>query len=455
MNTEIPSDDAVLIEFDRLSKGVDRILERWIGDDRPTKLMLLNDLANAVSPGSDWGALKAKRSNFQRPVANFDAKLIPSVDRNAEQFSARLTEMRYDRECVELTWFIEEIRPLFGLLYSGDPIIGLELGVVDGNGYTEASIHTKLLLNRRGTIHVVEVYATDVEPLVAQLIYNAIQNLNSVDLYSTLGQADCHSLRILVGPFNCALSIPELYGRVSSESPTSQGLRVLIDEGETPSATDLDQALRLASAAIPLLGLKQFEGLDNIRFKLSQPLTQVWKPIEFSAPDLLDERAMFWIPDGKYWTHQDDYLMHHNIWNRTTLGEPLDLALALIDIDDPDVYLDVSLTPMPRTTRESGELKENWRGGFHTDFKVLRIRKGEPVQELHLSDNVRERFERGFIGWAIHEGHEVVSDRSNVKTRALIRRDTRRASQHLRQVEEIMNGADPRDKKFLDSIRYG
>jgi len=303
MNTEVPSDDAVLIEFNRLSKGVDRILERWIGDNCPTKLMLLNDLANAISPGSNWGALKAKRSGHQKPAKNFDTKLIPSVDRSAKQLSARLTEVRYDTECVELTWFIEEIRPLFGLLYSGDPIIGLELSIVDGNGYTEASIHTKLLLNRRGAIYVAEAYATDLEPLVAQLIYNAVQNLNSVDLYPALAQADCRTLRILVGPFDCALSIPELYGRASSEGSASQGLRVLIDEGETPSTTDLDLALRLASVAIPLLGLDQFEGFDGVRFKLSQPLMQVWEPTEFSVPDLLDERPMFWIPDGEYWTH--------------------------------------------------------------------------------------------------------------------------------------------------------
>jgi len=146
--------------------------------------------------------------------------------------------------------------------------------------------------------------------------------------------------------------------------------------------------------------------------------------------------------------------MDHNIWTHSTLGEPLDLALALIDIDDPDIYLKTSLTSMQKTSGKSDGLKENWRGGFHPDFKILRIRKGRSVQELHLSDAVRERFERGFIGWAIHEGHEVVNDRSCVKTEALIRRDMRRASRHLRQVEEIMNGVDPKDKELLHRIRH-
>ena len=50
INTNVPSDEILPVELDRLSKGVDRILERWIGENRPTKLTLLNDLAAAISP---------------------------------------------------------------------------------------------------------------------------------------------------------------------------------------------------------------------------------------------------------------------------------------------------------------------------------------------------------------------------------------------------------------------
>ena len=302
--------------------------------------------------------------------------------------------------------------------------------------------------------NIKEAYPSDLEPIVAQLIYNAIQNLNSVDLYPILAQGDCSSIRILVGPFDCVLSIPEFYGSTPDEGFASQGLKVLLDEGDTPSITDLDLALRLASAAIPLLGQKQFAELGSVRFKLSQPLMQIWQPVEFSVPDLLDDRPMFWIPNGEYWTQKgDDYLMDHNIWTHSTLGEPLDLALALIDIDDPDVFLKVSLSPMPKRPRKSGQLQENWRGGFHRTFQVLRIRAGEQTQELCLSGTTKDRFEKGFLGWAIHEGHEVVDDRLRTKTEALIQRDLRRASQHLRQVEAIMGGVDPRDKELLKRIR--
>jgi hypothetical protein len=53
----------------------------------------------------------------------------------------------------------------------------------------------------------------------------------------------------------------------------------------------------------------------------------------------------------------------------------------------------------------------------------------------------------------MHEGHEVIDDRALSRTEALIPRDLRRASQHLLQVEAIMNGVDPRDKELLRGFR--
>lgn len=456
VNTDVLSAEMLPVDLGRLSKGVDRILERWTGEDRPTKLALLNDLAAAISPGSNWGALKAKQSKRTSPSVSQNTSFVPPVDRNAIERPARLAEVKNADNGIDLAYLVEEVRPLFGMSYASNPIIGLELSVVEGNGYSEASIYAKLILNRGGGICIAEAYASDLEPVVAQLIYNAIQNLNSIELYPTLAQSDCRALRIVVGPFDCVLSIPEFYGRTPDDNYASQGLRVLLDEGDTPSVTDLDLALRLASAAAPHLGQKQFAEHGSFRFRLSQPLMQVWKPVEFSTPDLLDDRPMFWIPEGEYWTHEgDDYLLDHNIWTHSTLGEPLDLALALINIDDPDIYLKVSLSPMPKRSKKSGRLQESWRGGLHRDFQILRIREGEPAQELCLDADTKKRFETGFIGWAVHEGHEVVQDKARTATEALIPRDVRRASQHLRQVDAIMNGADPADKELLRRIREG
>lgn len=454
LNTDVQSAETFPIKLECLSKGVDRILERWTGENRPTKLTLLNDLAAAISPGSNWGALKAKQSKRANLQTGQNTSFIPAINRSAKELPARLAEVKNTGNGIDLAYLVEEIRPLFAMRHAGDPIIGLELSVVEGNGYSEASIYAKLILNRGGTIRIAEAYASDLEAIAAQLVYNAIQNLNSIGLYPTLAQNACSALRIVVGPFDCALSIPEFYGRTPDESHASQGVRVLLDEGDTPSVTDLDLALRLLSAVAPHLGQKQFAEHGSVRFRLSQPLMQVWEPIGFTAPDPLDDRPMFWIPDGEYWTHEgDDYLLDHNIWTHSTLGEPLDLALALINIDDPDVYLRVALTPMPKRSQRSGQRQENWRGELHRDFQVLRIRAGQPTQELRLDAETKKRFEAGFLGWAMHEGHEVIDDRALTSTEALIPRDLRRASQHLLQVEAIMNGVDPRDKELLRGFR--
>ena len=455
-NADMPSPVTFPVELDNLSKGVDRILERWTGEGRPTKLTLLNDLAAAISPGSNWGALKAKQTKRVRLPTGQNTSFIPAINRSAKEFPARLSEVKNTGNGIDIAYLVEEIRPLFAMRHAGNPIIGLELNVMEDNGYSEASIYAKLILSRDGAVSIAEAYASDLEPVVAQLIFNAIQNLNCVELYPTLAQSDCQKLRIVVGPFDCLLSVPEFYGQTPDDDYASQGVRVLLDEGGTPSVTDLDLALRLASAAAPHLGQKQFVEHGGVRFRLSQPLMQVWKPVEYSVPDVLDHTPMFWIAEGKYWTHEGDhYLLDHNIWTHSTLGEPLDLALALINIDDPDVYLKVALTPRPKSPKKNGQLQENWRGGFHRDFHVLRIRDGEPTQELRLEADTKKRFEAGFIGWAVHEGHEVVEDRARTRVEALIPRDLRRASQHLRQVEAIMNGVDPRDKELLRRIREG
>ncbi|MDE4099830.1 hypothetical protein [Phaeobacter gallaeciensis] len=454
LNTDLQSAETLPIKLEDLSKGVDRILERWTGENRPTKLTLLNDLAAAISPGSNWGALKAKQFKRAHPQTGQNTSFIPAINRSAKEFPARLAEVKNSGNGIDLAHLVDEIRPLFAMRHAGNPIVGLELSVVEGNGYSEASIYAKLILNRGDTICIAEAYASDLEPVVAQIVYNAIQNLNSIELYPTLAQNACSALRIVVGPFDCVLSIPEFYGRTPDESHASQGVRVLLDEGDTPSVTDLDLALRLLSAVAPHLGQKQFAEHGSVRFRLSQPLMQVWKPIGFTAPDLLDDRPMFWIPDGEYWAHEGDhYLLDHNIWTHSTLGEPLDLALALINIDDPDVYLKVALTPMPKRSQRSGQRQGNSRGGFHRDFQVLRIRAGQPTQELRLDAETNKRFEAGFLGWAMHEGHEVIDDRTLARTEALIPRNLRRASQHLLQVEAIMNGVDPRDKELLRGFR--
>ena len=202
------------INLDHLSKGVDRILQRWVGDDRPTKLTLLNDIAAALSPGSNWGALRARQSGHQTVLSESNARLIPPMDRSAPEHPARLAEIKRDESRMELIDLTTEIRPLFGMRYAGDPIIGLQLNVTEGNGYSEASIYAKFILSRDGELNVQRVYAPDLDPHVAQLVYNAIQNLDSVDLYPTLAQGLVPPFASCLGPSTAWYRSPNITAEV-------------------------------------------------------------------------------------------------------------------------------------------------------------------------------------------------------------------------------------------------
>lgn len=441
------NEDEICVEFDQLSKGVDQILGRWTGSDRPTKLTLLNDLAAAIQPGANWGALKAAASTKSPPLSLIShANLVPHVPKAAIDLPARLSPVRCGEDDLMIADLAEDVQALFSLKHDGDSIIGLTLSVADGNGYCDASIWNRLILQRDGIVYTKSVHALDLAPDVARLIYGAIQNLQSTDLYPIFGQAACGRLHILLGPSQCVASLPQALGRDAPVNIPSQGLRLLFDEGEAPSAADIDVLLRLASAALPHLGLKGFPTDKPVQFKLSQPLSRVWKQIDFQFSPHLDDRPMFRKPGTENWAHFDDFLIGSGIETLGILGEPLDLALALVDVDDADVYLKVSLTPVPKNLRRSTRLKPGWRGGFHRRWDVLRLRAGEPAEILSLESATRKRLETGLNGWAIHEGYSVTDDLSLVKAEALIARRVRRASHHMKQVEAIMNGADPTDQ---------
>ena len=446
----MPSGGAIRVEFDQLSKGIDRILDRWTNDNRPTKLSLLNDLSAAIRSGADWGALKAAASTQSLTVnGKTHVGLIPPVAKPAVDLPARLCAINIGENDLRLAELTADVKPLFSLTHGNDPIIGLELSLTDGNGFCDVSIYNRLILFRDGAAYAKSVHAYDLAPDAARLIYCAIQNLQSTELYPVFAQSDCGRLRILLGPTQCVLSLPEVYSRGAPASIPSQGLRVLFDEGDAPSAVDIDISLRLASVALPHLDLEQFPMDKPVQFRLSEPLTQIWEPIDFEYSSHLDERAMFRELGTEDWMHYDDFLLDERIDLNGTLGEPLDLALALVDIDDPDVYLKVSLTSGPKNGRSR---KPGWRGGFHADWEVLRLRAGRPAEILSLDDETRKRLEAGLNGWAVHEGYSMTNDLSLVKAEALIARDLRRASHHMNQVEAIMDGADPTNEALMKSL---
>jgi hypothetical protein len=452
MTSNISGDTSIAVKFDRLSKGIDRILERWPDGSRPTKLTLLNDLAAAIQPGSDWGALKASTDAGSRTSRSTHVDLIPKVSRTAVRLPARLTPVNIDEDEPNLSDLAQNLQPLFTMKHGGDLIIGLELSLTDGNGFCEASIYTNLILVRDGQVRVIPAYARDLAADAAQLIFAAIHDLQAIELYSVFAQADCGRLHILVGPCDSVGSLPEIFGRGAPADLPAHSLRILFDQGKTPSAADLDILLRLASSALPHLSLKQFPSDKAVQFRLTQPLNDAWKPADFIFPPDLDDRTMFLVPGSTDWVHDDDYLYKNRVPIHSKLNEALDLALTLIDIDDPDVYLKVSLTPQPKNLRTPNGLKPGWRGGFHSGWEILRMRQSGGAEILSLDQATRKRLAAGLHGWAIREGFSLVQSRARVKAEALIQRSRRRAAHHLKQVEAIMNGADPMDETLMQSL---
>lgn len=452
MTSNISGNASILVELDRLSKGIDRILARWPDGSRPTKLTLLNDLAAAIQSGSDWGALKSSTGVRPPTMRRTHADLIPKVSQAAVRLPARLSPVDSDEDDPKLRDLAQNVQPLFTMTHYGDAIIGLALSLNDGNGFCEASIYTKLVLLRDGQVHVVPADVRDLAADAAHLIFAAIQDLQAIELYSVFTQAACGRLHILIGPCKSVGSLPEFYGRGAPADLPTQSLRILIDEGETPSAADLDVLLRLASATLPHLSLKQFPADKTVQFRLTQPLAGVWKPADFKLPAGLDDRTMFLIPGSADWVHNDRYLYKNRVPIHSKLNEALDLALTLIDVDEPDVYLKVALAPEPKNPRTPNGLKPGWRGGLHPEWEIFRKRPGQVAEVLSLDQAMRKRLVAGLNGWAVREGFSLVQDRSQVKAEALIQRSRRRAAHHLKQVEAIMDGADPADEALMQSL---
>src|SRR5690606_21513309 len=114
--------------------------------DRPSKLQLLNDLAAAMKPGCNWGALKASTGTQAvsaiSPQVHLQAKddhavLIPRPSTEAAVFPARPFPLAVKADRVSIAELSEDVRPLFSMTHDADRIVGLVFDVYEGNGDTE------------------------------------------------------------------------------------------------------------------------------------------------------------------------------------------------------------------------------------------------------------------------------------------------------------------------------
>lgn len=443
--------NALSVTCDQLSRVIDKILKRWRAGEHPSKSTLLNDLAVVIRPGSNWGSLRALEEKPAVRVPDSNAELIPRPSKAAVKMTARLTPVAHDDDGFTLAELTENVRPLFSMSHHDAPIIGLDLRLTDGNGFISAETYCNLILLEDGKARSIRVFAGGIEAEVAALVFGAIQDVQSTNLYPVLTQVGHGDLRILLGPCQSVGAFPDVYR--PGRSVDHLGLKILFDEEIPPEAADLDVLMRLASAALPHLSLSQFPKDEEVQFKADHPPMNVWLASEFEVPEQLDDRPMFMLTGTKKWVRESDMRFSARIHGCSKLGEALDLALMLMKIDDPDIYMRVFVSSEPELHNQVALDRPGWRGGFHRDWQVLRVRPGSPIQILNLDPESRSRLEVGLNGWALRDGFKVLDDMLAVKAEALIPRMQRRATHHLAQVEAIMNGANPMDRELMDKLQ--
>lgn len=430
----------VTTTLEALSKGIDTILKRWTEPNRPSKLSLLNDLAHAIRPGANWGALKSYQLKVQSVARQGNTALIPRPGPDSRTLPARMFPVDTMDKGSTIFELSEDVKPLFGMTHRGHPIVGLVLSAWDGNGSCDISIFTRFVLVVDGEIVVETAHAWEMSANVGHLVLQAVQNLQWTNLYPTYAQSDCSHLCVLIGPFYGAAALPGSGYRRAGVDVESQGLRLLFDPNEVPSLEDIDTCLRLVSSSLPGLELDAFPSSDPIQFRISQPRLNVWSATEFLIPELLDGRNLFRPNSRSDWSHGGDFLWKRRVSEYGKLGEALDLALALIDVDDPDVYLHVYLTSEPKRAKNA-RARPGWRGGLVEGWRVLRMEPGSDPMILSLDDETEKRFAAGLHGWAKEEGYSVETEIPKQAVEALISRDARRASHHLDDVRALMDSA--------------
>jgi len=431
---------SVTITLEALSKGIDTIMKRWKEPNRPSKLLLLNDLAHAIRPGANWGALKSHQLEV-KPVARQDnTALIPRPEPDSRTLPARMfpvDTMDHGSTIFELS---EDVKPLFGMTQRGHPIVGLVLSAWDGNGSCDISIFTRFVLVVDGEIVVETAHALEMSTSVGHLVLQAVQNLQWTNLYPTYAQSDCSHLCVLVGPFYGAAALPGSGYRRAGVDVESQGLRLLFDQNKVPSLEDIDTCLRLVSSSLPGLELEAFPSSHPIQFRISQPRLNVWAATKFPIPEALDGRDLFRPNSRSDWCHGGDFMRRRRVSEYGKLGRALDLALAVIDVDDPEVYLHVHLTSEPKRAKNA-QARPGWRGGLVEGWRVLKMKPGSEPMILSLDEESKKQFAAGLHGWAKNEGYSVETEIPKQSVEALISRDARRASHHLDEMRALMDSS--------------
>jgi hypothetical protein len=447
----VGEDDLIVTTTRSLSQAIERILKRFPDGERPSKLLLLNDLAGAIRPGANWGALKAaalasgEGGSVRRETPTKRALLLaPHAAKGARVLPARLHAMAHDPKAFSLAEDIEDVLPLFDLTHDGEPIIGLEVVVEEGNGYADATPWPNLFVLSGGRVERRRDPAIAMEDKVARLVFAAVQNVAALRLYPLLAQLAAHRLHVIFGPARAIGVFPVGWsGGPRRDLVAAQAARVVAPADAPLAAGDLDAIARLMGAALPTLGLEDYGALDGpVRFVFSEPRDVSWKAL--SAKDLPANPAsseFLWRgPDGA-WRRDDFHLAKGFVMEPYKLDEALDLTLAALDVDELEhIFLHAVIAP-PRGRSNKLKIEPGWRGSLLHGWRIVRLRPGSQPEEAALPDEISEKIAAGLEGWAAREGYNVAAGPSRDAVEVLIPRPLRRASNHLDEVRALVDVA--------------
>ena len=199
------SDTPVRTTAGALSRAADRILSRFPDGSRPSKNLLLNDIAGAISPGRNWGGLKAQRPSPEAaPESSVPLPVVPEAAPGALELSARVRTCSPDDSPVgeDIMWVGALCQHIWGRQLHGGRVMGLRLVAKHEGGRHDCWLHADLLLVDGPDVRVRHLCPQEHGHDMAGRVFELIQGIDSADFAADLGRFGDTNVAIFLGPFD-------------------------------------------------------------------------------------------------------------------------------------------------------------------------------------------------------------------------------------------------------------
>lgn len=443
----------------RLSDAVERMMRRFPETARPSKQALLNDLAEALRPGANWGGLLAAareaRARNERSAMPPDdparaARLVEieaalsRLKRSSTSIEVRLTEIACKTDEEPLALIADDLHAVFGaeVEWAG-PIAAIVFRVDEGNGYHETSVQFDVLVLTEAGLIKADAAPADLPADVARAILNAIQCLDLAGLGPVIGQYGGAPINLMIGAPRLAIATvrPWRGERINSAATRP---RMLIDPADPPDTADYARALDLLSAAAVHLGMAA-EGDVPPRFSLSAPRSVDWTPVDLATPpDLGPHRYPVRQKDGS-WSNDLEPLHKANVGEPYRVDRAIDLALAVVNVDDPAIcFLGAFTAPRGKRTAPRDTTRPGWRGVIARDWRLVKFDPARGALALRLDPGTETQLRRGVNAWLTREGYRVIEARAKSAIEMLVLRDQRRSRDKVAEMAALI-GPEAKD----------